>query len=101
MAKRAETPTEPEAEVPFEQAIERVEEIVAQMEGDRMPLDRLIENYEEGTRLLGLCRKRLDEVQTRVDLITRRLDGTETAEPFADDTVPDAASGGSRSQARA
>jgi exodeoxyribonuclease VII small subunit len=43
-------------EISFEKAMDRLEEIVVQMEGDRMPLDQMVASYEEGMGLLKVCR---------------------------------------------
>ena len=53
------------------------------MESDQAPLDQLIENYEKGTRLYGLCQQRLDNAQQRVDLIRDGANsGKKNLEPF-------------------
>jgi len=48
MAKTTHKPTEPT----FESALERLEQIVGEMEGDKLPLEELLGRYEEGTRLV-------------------------------------------------
>jgi exodeoxyribonuclease VII small subunit len=101
MGKRPEPTEAGQPELPFEQAIERIEEIVARMEGERLPLEELIRDYDEGTRLLGVCRRRIDEAQRRIDLITRGSDGTLTAEAFEDEEAPTAARGSSRARPKA
>jgi len=92
------TPPAPEADLPFEQAIGRIEDLVARMEAERLPLDDLIAAYDEGTRLLEVCRHRLDEAQRRVELITQRADGSASLTPFTNDTNPTAEEGSSRSR---
>ena len=39
----------------FEQAIQRLEKIVADMEGAELPLEDVLKKYEEGTRLVRFC----------------------------------------------
>lgn len=89
-----------DSDLPFEQAIGRIEELVARMEAERLPLDDLIKAYDEGTRLLDVCRQRLDDAQRRVDLISQRADGTASLTPFTDDDAPTAEEGSSRSRPR-
>jgi exodeoxyribonuclease VII small subunit len=60
----------------FEDAMERLEEIVSAMEGERMPLEEMVQSYEEGARLLKVCRQRIDAARQRVELITADLDGS-------------------------
>jgi exodeoxyribonuclease VII small subunit len=64
-------PTEPS----FEQAMERLEEIVAGMEGERMPLDEMVGAYEEGMRLLKVCRQRIETARRRVEMIAVEGEG--------------------------
>lgn len=66
----------------FEQAMERLEEIVSAMEGDRMPLDEMVTSYEEGMRLLKVCRQRIEAARRRVELITAGADGKTTLVAF-------------------
>jgi exodeoxyribonuclease VII small subunit len=56
----------------FEAAMDEIEAIVAEMEADRVPLDKLIASYERGTRLVRLCQERLDQAQARIDIIQHR-----------------------------
>jgi exodeoxyribonuclease VII small subunit len=60
----------------FEEAMERLEEIVSAMEGERMPLEDMVQSYAEGAQLLKVCRQRIEVARQRVELITADLDGT-------------------------
>lgn len=94
------TPDPDDTALPFEQALGRIESLVARMEAERLPLDDLIKAYDEGTRLLDICRQRLDDAQRRVELISQRADGSATLTPFAADEAPTASEGGARSRQR-
>jgi exodeoxyribonuclease VII small subunit len=59
----------------FENAIERLEKIVEEMEGDRLPLEKLIERFEEGSKLVKVCQEKLDAAERRVDIISRTAAG--------------------------
>jgi exodeoxyribonuclease VII small subunit len=75
----------PESEAPaFEDALSQLEELVREMESDQMPLEELIKNYEEGTRLFKVCEKRLDEAQGRIEIIRKNRNGQNVVEPFDD-----------------
>jgi exodeoxyribonuclease VII small subunit len=100
MGKSSETAGAGPLELPFEQAIERIEQIVARMEGERLPLEDLIRQYDEGTTLLDVCRRRIDEAQRKIELITRRSDGTLAAEPFHDEEAPTPEQGSTRARQR-
>jgi exodeoxyribonuclease VII small subunit len=46
-----------EAELNFEGAMDRLEKIVEQMESGKLPLEDLIVRYEEGMKLVKICRE--------------------------------------------
>ncbi|MDZ4287217.1 MAG: exodeoxyribonuclease VII small subunit [Prosthecobacter sp.] len=66
----------------FEQAMERLEEIVSGMEGERMALDEMVGSYEEGMRLLKVCRQRIDSARRRVEMIVADAEGKAILAPF-------------------
>ena len=66
----------------FEQAMDRLEEIVALMEGDRMPLDEMVSSYEEGMGLLKVCRQRIEVARRRIEMITADAEGKPALAPF-------------------
>ena len=72
----------PEQEPTFEQAMERLEEIVSAMEGERMALDEMVCSYEEGMRLLKVCRMRIDTARRRVEMIVAETEGKASLAPF-------------------
>ncbi len=68
-----------EGELAFEEAMEKLEAIVEEMESDKVPLEKLISGYEEGTVLLKLCQKRIAEAQKRIEIIAREAGAKEFA----------------------
>lgn len=60
----------------FEQAIERLTELVALLENGKAPLDRSLEIFEEGVGLIGLCKKQLENAEQKVKLLTEKQDGS-------------------------
>ena len=62
-------------EYTFESALERLEQIVGEMEGDRLALEDLLARYEEGTRLVKVCQHRLDSAEKRIEIITKEASG--------------------------
>ncbi len=65
----------------FEEALERLETIVGQMEDGSLGLDDLMARFEEGQKLIGLCTTRLNEVEKKVEVMLKKGD-TLAAEPF-------------------
>ncbi len=47
----------------FEQAMTRIEEIIAKLESDTISLDESIKLYQEGIDLTSACYNRLNEVE--------------------------------------
>ncbi len=60
----------------FETALARLEEIVASMENESVPLDRLISLYEESIELNGTCRKILQETSEKISVLSESLSET-------------------------
>ena len=63
------------AELTFEQALKRPEEIVNQMEQGRATLDDSLKLFEEGTRLAAICGMQLDEAELKVTRLMKGPDG--------------------------
>jgi exodeoxyribonuclease VII small subunit len=76
-------PKKEKADPGFDEALKRLEEIVAQMESGEMDLDAMVAAFEEGQRLIRLCSGKLNEVERRIEVLVRDGAGAETAEPFA------------------
>jgi exodeoxyribonuclease VII small subunit len=64
-----------ETDQSFESAINRLEEIVEEMESDKLPLEQLLVRYEEGTRLAKVCQEKLDAAEKRIEIIARGPSG--------------------------
>lgn len=75
------TNTEAKPEITFEEAIQSLEQIVKDMEGERLTLDQLVRRYEEGSRLLRTCEQRIREAEQRIELIAAGEAGPEL-KPF-------------------
>ena len=69
MAKKA------EQQVTFEAALQRLDEIVKTLERGQAPLDQSLALFEEGTKLLGVCGKQLDEAEQKVVRLMKGPDG--------------------------
>ncbi len=80
---------QPEAELPFEKALERLETIVAEMESGKHGLEKMMEQFEEGTRLVRLCSSKLDEVERKIEVLVKK-GGNIVAKPFDPDASPPA-----------
>ena len=78
----------PAPEANFEQAMQRLEEIVEQMESGELPLEDLIVRYEEGMKLVKVCQERLASAEQRIEIITRNSAGKPVVKKFETAAVP-------------
>jgi exodeoxyribonuclease VII small subunit len=69
-------------ETNFENAMERLETIVEQMESGKMSLDDLIVRYEEGMKLVKICQEKLASAEQRIEMITRNHAGKPSVKEF-------------------
>jgi exodeoxyribonuclease VII small subunit len=67
----------------IEQAMERLEKLVGEMESGQLPLDKLIAGYEEGVKLVRLCQEKLDAAEQRIQIITRNATGPAGLDDFS------------------
>jgi|694.fasta_scaffold09717_6 exodeoxyribonuclease VII small subunit len=66
---------EPSTPRSFEEAMQRLESVVAKLEEDKVPLDEMLANYEEGVSLARYCSEKLETAEQKVRLITREANG--------------------------
>lgn len=64
------------SEMTFEKAMERLNQITAELENGELELDKSIECFEEGIKLIGMCRKKLEDTKVKISKLT--ADGSET-----------------------
>lgn len=55
----------------FEELLGRLEQIVSDMEGADLPLEKLLSSYEEGMRLVKACGDRLTDAEQKVEILSR------------------------------
>ena len=66
----------------FEGAMDRLEEIVEQMESGKMMLEELIVRYEEGMKLVKVCQERLAKAEQKIEIIARNSAGKAVVKDF-------------------
>ena len=72
------------ADMKFEEALARLEEIVRKMEQGEMTLEESLKAFEEGVRLSRLCARRLDEAERKVNKLLKTEEGI-AEKPFTGD----------------
>jgi exodeoxyribonuclease VII small subunit len=66
----------------IEEAMERLEALVREMETGQLPLEKLIASYEEGVKLASLCQEKLDVASKKIQIISKNASGQTTLEDF-------------------
>jgi len=72
-----------EKKLTFEQAMGRLEEIVAQLEAGDHSLENSLSLYEEGAKLMKQCTTMLDKAEQKVMKLRTDANGELTEVPFA------------------
>ena len=66
----------------FEQAMQRLQQIVADMESGRIGIEESIAKYEEAMQLAAHCRRILEDAEQRIRKIQLDAQGQPQSEPF-------------------
>ncbi len=66
----------------FEEALERLEEIVHKMEAGELSLDDTVKLYKEGVELASFCGGKLNDALQQVTILSTSLDGQLEEKPF-------------------
>ncbi len=70
-----------ESSVSFEEAMEKLEEIVARLESGDVPLEQAIDLYQEGMKLSRLCGRSLSRWRKKIEMLLDNEEGP-TRKPF-------------------
>jgi exodeoxyribonuclease VII small subunit len=69
----------------FEEALQKLEAIVAKMEEGDLPLEEALKAFEEGVRLAKFCTGKLDEAERKVEKLVRDQTGKIRTTPFSEE----------------
>ena len=69
-------------ELPFEEALKKLESIVESMESDDLPLEKLLAQFEEGTRLAEHCQAKLSEAELTIQKLDKNSEGEPVLKEF-------------------
>ena len=75
MAKKKET-------IQFEEAFQRLGNIVTQLESGEESLEKSLELFEEGVKLAEACRAKLDQAEQAIKTLVKESDGQFSLEDF-------------------
>jgi exodeoxyribonuclease VII small subunit len=85
--KKAASQAAPEAAVSFEEALERLETIVEDLEGSSLTLEDSLARYEEGVKLSRRLTQTLDEAEKRIEKLVAG-DGEPATTPMEAELKP-------------
>lgn len=73
----------------FEEALQRLQAIVQQLEQGDIPLEDALARYEEGVRLLRHCHEILQKAERKIELLSGiDADGRPITSPLDDAAIP-------------
>lgn len=77
-------------ETTFEAALQELESLLKEMESGNLPLEELISRFERGNALSEYCRKKLDSLEKRIEVLVKDDGGAGEWREFSDsgDTPP-------------
>ena len=70
----AEENIQQQAQLTFEQALARLEQIVSELESKQLPLEESLRMVEEGVKLSNFCNKELGNAENRILKLTQNPD---------------------------
>lgn len=67
----------------YEDALKKLEAIVEAMEAGDLPLETLLAQFEEGTRLAKICQGKLEEAEVKIKQLEKSASGETALKPWA------------------
>ncbi|GKS11938.1 MULTISPECIES: exodeoxyribonuclease VII small subunit [Paenibacillus] len=77
-----------ETAISFEEAMDKLEGIVAKLESGDVPLEQAIELYQEGMKLSHLCGQKLETVEKKIEMLVESEAGL-SKKPFGANMIED------------
>ena len=71
----------------FEASLEALEEIVHELEGGDLPLEKSLELFEDGIRLSRQCQERLNQAERRIEVLLRDNQGRPMVSAFEETKI--------------
>ena len=69
--------------LPFEEAMQRLESIVDAMESDELALEDLLSRYEDGMKLARVCQAKIADAELKIQQLEKNAQGALTLKPVA------------------
>jgi exodeoxyribonuclease VII small subunit len=68
-------------DLPFEEALKKLESVVEAMESGDLALESLLARFEEGTRLVKTCQAKLEEAEIKISQLEKNAAGEPVLRP--------------------
>jgi exodeoxyribonuclease VII small subunit len=68
----------------YEDALKRLEKLVAELDRSELDLETRLKKFEEGTKLARMLLKKLDQAKKKVEMLVKTNAGELSAVPFAE-----------------
>ena len=59
---------------PFEKTLSDLQAIIEELESENLSLDKMVYLFEDGMKLMKICRTQLDEVENRITTLIKEND---------------------------
>ena len=56
---------------PFEKTLSDLQAIIEELESENLSLDKMVHLFEDGMKLMKICRTQLDEVENRITTLVK------------------------------
>ena len=66
----------------LEEAMKRLETVVAEMSADGLSLEKALSLYEEGVALVRICNTELETAERKINMLKMSADGEVSEAPF-------------------
>lgn len=74
--------------LPFEEAMEKLEDVVEQLESGDVPLEKAIQLFERGMKLSRICGAKLERLEQQVEILVQE-NGDWVKKPFQTEEEPE------------
>ncbi len=71
----------------FEQSLVRLEQLVREMEGGQLSLEKMMAHFEEGMALVKSCGDKLNEVEAKIEMLVQK-GGKLVSQPLPESEQP-------------
>ena len=74
-------------DVRYEEALKRLEKLVTELDRSELDLETRLKKFEEGTKLVRVLAKKLDQAKKKVELLVKSHVGDAALAPFDEDVA--------------